>query len=284
MKRKAGDAFGDPGYQHAFRQKQFRYGRLVPLSGRAPPGTALVPLTRAGYQSVPRTRGAAVTGEMKYFDADLNSTNIAAVTTTWVVGTILDPLTTINIGAAAVANPLNLCSPVVGAALNQRIGRQIKVHQIKVQGTITVPVQAAQNTADNSGLIRMVIVQDTQTNAAQMTGAQLFQDATAAATTINTYQNPNGFGRFKVLKEKKFTVGNENMAGEVAAANVIIAGQKRYFKCNYKFKVPVVVHFNATNGGTVADIIDNSFHIIIGSDNVSVGTQLAYYSRVSFKE
>ena len=45
-----------------------------------------------------------------------------------------------------------------------------------------------------------MVVQDQQTNGAQMTAAQLMNDAGAADTTINSYQNPNNFGRFQVLR------------------------------------------------------------------------------------
>lgn len=86
---------------------------------------------RAGYSSVARTRGAAVAGEMKYFDCDANGIALVATTTTWPAGTMVDPLTTINLGSAAVANPLCLYAPTVGAALNQRIGRKILVRKIK---------------------------------------------------------------------------------------------------------------------------------------------------------
>lgn len=221
---------------------------------------------------------------MKYFDCDRTATAITVVTTTWPAGTIMDPGTTINLGSAAVATPLCLFAPTVGAALNQRIGRQVKVFGLKVRGTIAVPQQSAQSAADAAGKIRLIVVQDMQTNAAQMTSAQLMQDATAADTTIDTHQNPNNFGRFRVLKDKMFIIGDTNMGGESAAA-LVTQGQKRTFKFNIKFRNPILVHFNATNGGTVADIIDNSFHVIVGGDIVAgLSPTLSYYTRVSYKE
>lgn len=209
---------------------------------------------------------------------------LAAVTTTWVAGTIVDPLTTINLGSAAVANPLCLCAPTVGAALNQRVGRKINVHKIKVHGTIAVAQQAGQATADSSTKIRIVLVQDMQTNAAQMTSAQLFNDATAAATTINTFQNPNNFGRFRVLKDKMITLSNLNMTGNPSTPDVIQASLRRDFKFQVNFKQPVEVHFNATNGGTVLDIVDHSFHILCGAESISYAPVINYYSRVCYKD
>jgi len=239
---------------------------------------------RAGYTSVARTRGAAVTGEMKYFDADNQGTLLVATTTTWPAGTVIDPLTTINLGAAAVATPLTLFAPTVGSGLNQRVGRQVKVHKIKIHGHINVPAQNAQSAADSAAKCRIVLVMDQQTNAAQMTGAQLFQDASAAASTLNTFQNPNNFGRFRVLKDKMITVQNLNLAGSPTTADVIQQSARVSFKFAVNFKTPIIVHFNATNGGTVADIVDNSFHIVCAADVIAYAPSLVYYSRVCYKE
>lgn len=236
---------------------------------------------RKSYPSQPT---AAVPGEMKYFDCELQGAALSACTTTWVAGTMKDPTTTINLGAAAVATPLCLCAPTVGAALNQRIGRKIFVKKIKVNGTIAVAVQATQAAADNSFKARIVLVQDKQTNATQMTAAQLFNDAGQASTTINSFQNPNNFGRFRVLKDKMITVSNLNMTGSAAANDVVQAGYVYNFKISFVFPQPVECHFNATNGGTVADIVDNSFHLICGVDSVAYAPTMSYYSRVSYKE
>ncbi|UYD39114.1 MAG: capsid protein [Wigfec virus K19_346] len=239
---------------------------------------------RAGYDSVARSRGAQVTGEMKYYDTDSGSITITAVTTTWGAGTMADPVTSINLGSPAVANPLCLCCPLVGAALNQRIGRHIKVMKIKLTGTIQCAPQAAQNTADANSLIRLLLVQDLQTNSAQMTGAQLINDGASVTSTVCAYQNPNNFGRFRVLKEKRFTLANLNYAGSPTGNDVIQAGQMIKFKINHKFAKPVNCQFNATNGGTVADIVDNSFHVVCGASSVAMVPILNYYCRVSYKE
>lgn len=225
-------------------------------------------------------------GEMKYFDTTLNDSALSAVTSTWVAGTIKDPATTINLGSAAVATPLCLVAPTVGAGLNQRVGRKITVRKIKVHGTINVAQQAAQAAADSANKVRIVLVQDCQTNAAQMTSAQLFNDASAnePTVTINAFQNPNNFGRFRVLKDKMITMSNLNLTGSPTAADVVQASARYQFKFNVNFKIPVEVHFNATNGGTVADIVDHSFHIICGAENVAYAPTLSYYVRVCYKD
>lgn len=271
------------------RKRSYRQARFPTKTGFQPPRkyyrfTVPRSVPRAGYASVARTRGAAVTGEMKYFDCELQASALSATTTTWVAGTLVDPTTTINLGDAAQATPACLFAPKVSAALNGRIGRNVKMLKCRVQGQVNVPPQTAQVAADSSFKCRMLLVMDTQSNAAQMTSAALLNDAGQAATTINSYQNPNNFGRFRVLKDKSFTVGNMSIAGSPTAGDVVQAGTSRTFKMSYKFRNPVVVRFNATNGGTVADIIDNSLHFLIAVSSAAFAPTVAYYSRVAYKE
>lgn len=272
MKRSAQGTF------HTFSEtkKRMRAGK----GGKTPS------LTRKGFASVARSRGAAVTGEMKYMDSELQAGIIPAVTTTWVAGTSLDPSSTLNLGSAAVANPLCLCAPTVGSGLNQRVGRSILVRKIKVSGQVSIANQATQVAADAGTKVRILLVQDMQTNASQMTGAQLMRDAGAAASTINSYQNPDNFGRFRVLKDKVVNIGDLNMAqiGTDVAPNLVQSGLVRHFKMAINFRIPVKVQFNATNGGTVADIVDNSFHIVCGCNNTALNPVLSYYCRVGYKE
>lgn len=235
---------------------------------------------RRGYGSVARTRGAAVQGETKYFDTELQPTAISAVTTTWVAGTLVDPTTTINLGDAAIATPGCLFAPKVSAALNGRIGRKVLIKKVKLTGVINVPTHSAQATGDAGTKIRAMLVLDQQTNASAMTSAQLLNDAGNALTTISSFQNPNNFGRFKVLKDKTFFLGDLAMTG--AAAAIEQSGTVIPFKMSYVFKRGLRVDFNATNGGTVADIIDNSLHVVCGANNVQLIPSLSYYSRVSY--
>lgn len=238
---------------------------------------------RKGYSGVNRTQGAAVVGEMKYMDSELQTSSLVAVTTTWPAGTNMDPTTTINLGGAAIATPQNLCSPKVGSALNERIGRQIHVLKIKVRGTISFPQATAVNGGEIASKCRIILVQDKQTNAGLMTGAQLMRDAGLAQTTINSFQNPDNFGRFRVLKDVTYVLQDPNVYTDAAAAPAQ-NGRKTNFKFNVNFKKPVVVHFNATNGGTGADIVDNSFHVFAAVDHTGLNPQIAYYSRVAYKE
>lgn len=212
-------------------------------------------------------------GEMKYFDTAYGPTAITAVTTTWPSGTLANP-TTIN----------TLIAPTTGALLNNRIGREVKVCRIKINGTVYLNTQSSQSLATPAVKLRFLLVQDEQTNAAAMTSAALLSDASDVNNTIQTFQNSANFGRFRVLKDQFFILQNPALTGTAGSANIVQNGVKRPFKMTHTFKTPVSVRFNSTNGGTIADIVDNSFHVICAADGVADTPQLAYVCRVSYKE
>lgn len=212
-------------------------------------------------------------GEMKYFDTEKSNTAIAQVTTSW-AGTEQDPAT-FN----------TLVVPVKGSSIDERVGRRIKVHSIKIRGFIRVDAQSAQSTADGSSYIRVILFQDEQTNGAQVQGETLMQDSASSAGTITSFQNLGALGRFRVLKDKVFTVSDLNLANNTGTTGGLVqAGKKIPFKMFVKFAVPVVVNFNATNGGTVADITDNSFHVLAATDSNAYAPTLNYACRVGYKD
>lgn len=239
-----------------------------------------IPRTRKGFSSVARTRGASVTGEMKYYDTELGLTAIPA-SVDW-TATELDPSTTQE--PVPVATPLGLFQPTIGSGVNQRIGKSCKVLGIKLNGLINVPQQADQTTTDAGLTCRVILYQDMQTNSAQAQGEQLMTDPTtnSAAVAVNTFQNINNFGRFRVLKDKFYTFNPPTITYD--GTNIEQMGALRQFKFKKRFKNPIIVRFNATNAGTIGDIVDNSFHVIANCNNAGLVPSLAYNCRVTYKE
>lgn len=219
--------------------------------------------------SVARTRGAAVQGEMKYYDTYLTSTSIP-VNDTW-SASLRDPATVDT-----------LFAPQVGAAFFNRIGKAAKIMKIKVSGNIHNTFYTELDHAPFAYQVRVLLVQDMQTNAAQMTGEQLMQGSSGlgALVAIHGFQNTDNFGRFRVWKDKKFTIENTNYDNN----GVSVAGRMRTFKFNLDFPDGLEVRFNQTGGGTVADIVDNSFHIIALASNNYLNPSICYRCRVCFKD
>lgn len=236
---------------------------------------------RTGYGSVARSRGAAVTGETKYYDAESTINAIVAVTATW-AGTEADPETSINLGSAAVANPLTLCCPIVAATLNGRVGRQIELIKCKIRGTLSYATAAAQGSCFASQQVRLILLLDMQTNSAQFNAEDVQNGATLVSACFNSYQNPNFFGRFRVLRDKIIKL--EPVASfNDAATTGSIGGQSRQFKFSVNCK-GIVMRFNAVNAGTIGDVIDNSLHLIAGAALTTATPTISFYSRVSYKD
>ena len=231
------------------------------------------PPTRIGYQTVPRTMGVYAKGEMKYFDTEITTTNIPA-SADW-TGTEFPP---------SVGTPNTMCVPTTGSAINQRIGRDVYVHKIRVRGLFTTPAQANQTAGDNPAVIRYALVQDTQTNSAQAQGEQIFQAPTTAipAQVLCSFQSLANFGRFKVLTDRICTLQNPNMSFD--ATNIEVNGLAKFFKISHVFKTPQKVTFNATNGGTISDVVNNSWSIYATCFSTALTPSITYSARVYYKE
>jgi len=232
------------------------------------------------YQRMPQRRKsyrAKNQGEMKYFDSSIAGVAIVATAANW-AGTELDP------SADPVASINTLFAPVQGSGINNRLGREAKVFKIKMNCILDVPRQATQSAAWEPVAIRIILFQDMQTNSTQAQGEELMATP-VSANAFNTnavFQSLGNFGRFKVLKDKKMILQNGDIQG--ISGSMFKNGMMRFFKMNHTFKSPVSVRFNATNGGTIADIVDNSFHIIAHATDISEAPVLTYQCRVCFKE
>lgn len=206
----------------------------------------------------------AIPTERKYFDTFLSAKALVA-STDW-TATECDPAT------------LNtLFAPTEGSGINNRVGRKVNVLKISLRCSIRVPSQTNQTGADGASSIRMIIFMDQQTNGAQCQG----EDLMSAPGTANaylaplTFQSTANFGRFRVLKDTTLLLQDPNSVYD--GTNIEQNGLIRNFKLTINFRRPIPVRFNATNGGTVADIIDNSFHLIASASNVADLAPLLYY-------
>jgi len=232
---------------------------------RITPGSTRLTVMQGGNTRtfVQRSYGSplAIT-ERKYFDASRAALAIPQWSAT-TAGGELDPAT----GNA-------LFFPVQGDDYNNRQGRKVHVLAIKIRGTINIPVANDQVAAQVTPTIRLAVVQDTQTNSAQLNSEDVIN------STMYGYQNPAFFGRFKVLKDKWFALPAPFRTWD--GTNNQQSGYQKPFKMTIKFRKPVCVHYNSTNGGTVADVIDHSFHVIGGASDINLSPSIGYTVRTTF--
>jgi len=181
---------------------------------------------------------------------------------------------------------LALFTPAEGADISDRVGRKVSVHKISLRGTLSVPSLANQAAGLNAFLCRLILYIDEQTNGTQAQGEQLMSDGGAATAmlTNQTYQSTANFGRFRVLKDKTISFQDPSGSYDGTANQIDFNGQIRTFKIVFKFNTPIVVRYNGTNGGTVADTIDNSFHLIGHATNVAQAPVISYQCRTVYTD
>lgn len=219
---------------------------------------------------VPRAVGLLPMTEIKYTDQFLNAGTVTA-STDW-TGTELDPATT-NC----------LFAPAPGTAINQRVGRRVNMKSLKIRGFVNVPAQTNQTVADDGANVRLVVYQDKQTNGAQAQGEDVLTTASAAAVVANSaFMNLANLGKFKVWKDKIITLSSPSLTYD--GTNVEQSGIIKPFKIFIKFTKPIPVHFNATGGSTVADIVDNSFHVIAQCSSAALVPNISYTCRVGYTD
>lgn len=196
-------------------------------------------------------------GELKYYDEN-GSGSIAF--NTW-TGSELDP-----------AGTLCLFAPIQGSGDSERDGRQAIIKSIHVNGRI---YRNNVTGISNAAVVHMILVQDTQTNGAQLNGEDVYMDS---GNREFQYRNMDHSSRFKVLWSKRLVLNPEAIGYNTTVPQWETANASRLFEIN-KNNLNIPVSFNG-NAGTIADITDNSIHLIATSNSSSA--DVIYQSRVKF--
>ena len=227
---------------------------------------------KSGRSFVPRTMGPFAVTESKYFDSFLAATEVAEGTA-W-TGTELDP-GTLN----------TLVCPSEGSDINNRIGRKIAIYKLQIRGVITTTSLAGQGGGIANPSVRLILFIDQQTNGTQAQGEELMAAPGAASVPLvfNTFQNLANLGRFRVLRDKTYT-GRLMAMSTQNTTTQDLAVPDLPFKMTVRFKKPLIMNFNSTNGGTVGDIVDNSFHLIGQKSGTGFASNVAYQCRASYKD
>lgn len=220
-------------------------------------------------QYVARTPGGAIVAENHYFDTERTATQIAVNTASW-TGTEYDPNTSAM---------LCLFAPVTGDDIFNRSGRRIFVKTIRIYGTLSIPASGAGNSGDAPVSVRIIVYQDKQTNTAQSQGEDVISSG-AGSDAIHMSMNAANFGRFRIFKDKMYVLNKNPMIAGLTGAYV-----KNGDQIHFKYDIPVkeYVNYNATNAGTVADVVDNSFHLIANASGVSEPVSITYKVRTVFE-
>jgi len=254
-------------------QGRGRYARQEPVELMQVEGAGIRQgVNRAPLQVIAaRSPGGQVTAEDGYFDTERSATTVPSVAASW-TGTEMDPNTSAM---------LCLFAPVQGDDISNRRARKVFVKKIRVSGVLVVPGSTANTAPQTPTQVRIILFMDKQTNGTQVSPAVLMASG-SGADAIHMFQSTAGFGRFKVFKDKTYTLMPSGTFGPSTGNLIGQTGVMREF--SFTIKPNVWVNYNATNGGTVADIIDNSFHICCnqGAGSASNQATIAYKVRTVF--
>jgi len=231
-----------------YQNKQFKKPRRVgPV--RAYTGSR-VPIASRGYR--------LNTAERKVFD---------------IVTTIYPASTTGSITA--------ICRPILGTDMTNRIGRKVVIKSVQARGIVRVRRAEANINGDSPPqIVRIMYLVDLQPNGAVPAVLDILTEALAQSP-----MNLNNRDRFKILFDKVITLDaytrdTASAGEEYVSFNRTCQNFKMYKKCNQE------VIFNATNGGTVADITSGALLQFIISNQALVGgaaeAEAAIFTRVRF--
>ncbi len=187
-----------------------------------------------------------------------------------------------TIGTAWVGkNPTTidcLSAVAIGDLETERDGRVYHINSVHLRGAVSQPIQEAQGAPVDDGIVRILLVLDTQTNASAVTAADVM--STTGTRDIWSHRNLKFTHRFKVIKDMTIRLETSLNAQNEGAVNAFTtSGLKIPWEINYRFTRPIKVQCKLGTA-VVGAINDNSLHIIAAASNATL--TMEYQSRVRF--
>lgn len=220
----------------------------------------------AGARRLRRRRYAypSIKQEPKFYDTTLAATAI----------TYTSDFSSLMMNPSATSM---ISTPSVGDSEQNRDGKKIVITQVEVKGSVVKGVQYNnQSGLDDFGQVWVALVLDIQTNNVQMNSQDCFKSIGGATVAMQPFRNLLFGNRFRILKMKRFTFNSGFWSG--AAPNISQEGQGRLFTIFKKLRLPV--NFNAGTMSSVANVLDNSLHVIAWASDANY--VLGYSARIRF--
>jgi len=212
----------------------------------------------------PRT-GGFLGIELKFFDTARGLLGVSV--TTDASGAEQDP---------ASIDSLN--SIAQGDTEVNRDGRQCILKSVLVQGMVEVAAQLNQTAAHPSTIVFIALVLDTQTNGAQLNSEDVYTNPSGTVQTLPfVFRNLQFISRFQILATRRISISRPTLTWD--GTNMEMGGLSVPFII-YK-KLNITVNFSNTSA-VIANVTDNSLHVVAFSSSSSLVPRLVYNSRVRF--
>lgn len=208
--------------------------------------------------------------EKKFYDTFLAPTNLGASTDA--TGGEYDPSATSMIS-----------TPAVGDGEQNRDGKRITIKSCQVKGFVDLTGATANGTIPQLANCKVFValVLDTQSNAAQMNSEDCFKTMTGdARNNVNMLRNLLYAERFRVLKSEVIDLTPNTLTG-TAANTYSFSGVSKCFE--WFIPLDLVVNFNAGSTSSIANVVDNSLHIIAyATSGAPTQPTISYNARIRF--
>lgn len=222
--------------------------------------------TRAAKMAVANTRTGGYLGiEYKFYDSKL-------------VEAALTGATDASGGEHDESATLGPTTIAQGDGEQNRDGRKCTVKSVFVNGIISRASQADQTAADVAAVVYVALVMDTQTNGALLNSEDVFKNiAQATVVASQPVRNLLNTTRFRVLDRTTIVMPQPEMVWD--GTNIEQAGMAKPFQLSWK---GVMTQLYSNTTATIANVTDNSIHIIAYSNNATAAPKISYNCRARF--
>lgn len=226
------------------------------------------------YRATNMRSGGLLGVETKFLDMSV-SAGVIPVSTNW-TGTEFDP------AASGTTGCLNC--PAQGDGAQNRDGLKFICKSLEIEGTILCTSQTAQTTADIVPEVLIAVILDSQTNGAQAQGEDTYGNLGGnAVLSSHPLRNMTNSSRIKVLKKKLLRGMMPTMVNVGATPTTF---EQTGYTIPFKMFIPLNnMVVKCTTGGTTADvanIVDNSIHLIANASNITLAPTIYYNARLRF--
>lgn len=209
--------------------------------------------------------------EKKFLDTRVVDTAIAGVTA--LTGGEYDPV------AAGGCKDCLSC-PAQGDTEQSRDGKRIVIDSLILKGHVRLNENAGAAQIDSLKVFVAVIL-DTQTNGAQLSSEDVFKNLSNQITSVVEPMKNLLFGnRFRILKSQVYDLTPSGLSA--AGATSVWCGIQREFDWYIPFKGGLPVNLNAGTTADVANVIDNSLHVVAFA-TINATAEIGYNARIRFQ-
>lgn len=176
---------------------------------------------------------------------------------------------------------LSIAAPAQGDTSFSRDGKKIMVESVQITGVVRVSHRDGLSTGVEKPTFFIALVQDTQTNGAPLLSQSVYTNpgnSTRLASSI--IKNLLSGKRFRTLKIWTLIPEAPGLAPSTDTDDMSSNGTNIPFEF-YK-KLQMVVEFNGGTTANIANVVDNSLHMIAFTNDASWTSKLDYNARIRF--